>query len=102
MPYKSKMRYEGSGGSGDEKRLPLQSWLKSTRRYLENTPADDTIIPIWSVMEFPTTVVMTDAQVRRNSAARDCLLSYLSPIMAAMVESKTLAADMWRTLTEVC
>jgi len=93
--------YEGTGGTGDDKKVPLQSWLKSTRRFLENTTADDTNVMLWSVMELAADAVYTEAQTRRDNAAKDAILTHLSPVMGAMVERLNHAADMWRKLVQV-
>jgi len=97
MTYKAKMQKEGAG----EGKVPLHLWLKSTRRFLENTTADDTNVVLWSIMELPAGTVLTDPQSRRNLAAKDALLTHLSTIMGALVEGKILAADMWRVLVQV-
>jgi hypothetical protein len=52
-------------------------------------------------MELPENTVLTNAQTRRDLAAKDAILSHLSPVMCAMVERLTLAADMWRKLVQV-
>jgi hypothetical protein len=87
-------------GTGDD-HVPLSSWLKSTRRYLENTTADDTQVSMWSVMELPEAHVYTVAEGRRDLAAKDAILSHLSPAMLAGVEKLAHAADMWRSLQKV-
>jgi hypothetical protein len=95
------MQYEGTGGTRGENRIPLQLWLKSTRRYLENTTADDTNVMLWAIMELPVGTVYTEVQTRRDNAAKDAILTHLSPIMYSMVERLDHAADMWRRLVQV-
>ena len=101
MPYRAKMLYEGAGGTGEDKKVPLQSWLKSTKRFLENTTADDTNVTLWSIMELPEGSAYSEAQTRRDNAAKDAILTHLSSVMCAMVERKDHAADMWRKLVQV-
>ena len=96
-PHKPELKKEGSG----KNEVSLSSWLKSTRRYMECVMADNTNVPVWSVMELPAGAPYSGADTLRDNVCREIILSSLSPAMGASVESLPHAADMWRCLAEV-
>lgn len=96
-PYKPNMQTEGS----TEGKVALAPWMRSTRRFMENTQADNTQVSIWTIMLLPVGHVYSAAELIRDTAAKDILLSNLSSPMVASIEHLAHAADMWRTLTQV-
>jgi hypothetical protein len=96
-PYKPNMQSEGTG----EGKVALSLWLRSTRRFMENTHADNTQVTIWSIMLHPEGYVYNVPELARDTAAKDILLSNLSAPMVAAIEHLDHAADMWRSLVQV-